>query len=95
LILSGLKKSKYPLIKNEDSLNKEQAKKLISVKNVSQSLKVMYELKEKIRKIFNQTSDWYAGIFKLGMWLSEAKKYFPSSSNTIIRWWDEIIAYDR
>ena len=53
----------------------------------------MHELKEKIRTIFNKTSDWYAGVFKLGMWLSKAKKYFPKSNNTIIRWFDEIIAY--
>lgn len=25
--------------------------------------------------------------------LSRAKKYFPNSNNTIIRWFDEIIAY--
>ena len=27
------------------------------------------------------------------MWLSRAKKYFPKSNDTIIRWFDEIIAY--
>ncbi|MHC5822460.1 MAG: ISL3 family transposase [Nostoc sp.] len=92
-ILLALKNSKYPLLKNEDNLNEEQANKLIQVKNVSPVLKVMHELKEKIRKIFNKTNDWYAGVFKLGMWLSRAKKYFPNSNNTIIRWYDEIIAY--
>ncbi|MBD2165974.1 ISL3 family transposase [Calothrix membranacea FACHB-236] len=92
-IMSGLKNSKYPLLKNEDNLTEEQANKLIQVKNVSPILKVMHELKEKIRKIFNRTDDWYTGVFKLGMWLSKAKKYFPSSNNTIIRWLDEIIAY--
>lgn len=92
-IIAGLKNSKYPLLKNEDNLTEEQANKLIQVKNVSPILKVMHELKEKIRKIFNQTDDWYTGLFKLGMWLSKAKKYFPSSNNTIIRWLDEIIAY--
>ena len=93
LILEGLKNSKYPLLKNEDNLNNEQLNKLIQVKNVSPILKVMHELKEKIRKIFNKTNDWYTGVFKLGMWLSRAKKYFPNSNNTIIRWFDEIIAY--
>ncbi|MEH2221029.1 MAG: ISL3 family transposase [Nostoc sp.] len=92
-ILLGLKNSKYPLLKNEDNLNEEQVDKLIQVKNVSPVLKVMHELKEKIRKIFNKTNDWYTGVFKLGMWLSRAKKYFPNSNNTIIRWFDEIIAY--
>lgn len=67
--------------------------KLIQLKNVSPILKVMHELKEKIRMIFNQTNHWYTGVFKLGMWLSRAKKYFPKSNNTIIRWLDEIIAY--
>ncbi|MHC5850073.1 ISL3 family transposase [Nostoc sp.] len=93
LILEGLKNSKYPLLKNEDDLNNQQLNKLIQVKNVSPILKVMHELKEKIRKNFNKTNDWYTGVFKLGMWLSRAKKYFPNSNNTIIRWFDEIIAY--
>lgn len=92
-ILSGLKKSKYVLLKNEKDLSEEQINKLIEVKNVSPTLKMMHELKEKIRTIFNKTSDWYTGVFKLGMWLSKAKKYFPKSNNTIIRWFDEIIAY--
>jgi transposase len=93
IILSGLKNSKYSLLKNEDNLNESQANKLLQVKEVSPILKAMHELKEKVRKLFNQTDDWYAGVFKLGMWLSRAKKYFPHSNNTIIRWFDEIIAY--
>ena len=92
-ILAGLKNSKYPLLKNEDKLTQEQLNKLIQVKNVSPILKEMHEFKEKIRKIFNNTNDWYTGVFKLGMWLSRAKKYFPNSNNTIIRWYQEIIAY--
>ena len=92
-VLSGLKNSKYPLLKNEENLNEEQVNKLVEVKKVSLVLKEMHELKEKIRKIFNQTNDWYTGVFKLGMWLSIAKKYFPNSNNTIIRWLDEIISY--
>lgn len=92
-ILSGLKNSKYSLLKNEDNLTEEQVKKLTQVKNVSPLLKVMHDLKEKIRKVFNKTNNWYTGVFKLGMWLSRAKIYFPNSNNTIIRWFDEIIAY--
>jgi transposase len=92
-ILAGLKNSKYPLLKNKDKLTQEQLEKLIQVKNVSPILKEMHEFKEKIRKIFNTTQDWYTGVFKLGMWLSKAKKYFPNSNNTIIRWYQEIIAY--
>ncbi|MEH2168210.1 MAG: ISL3 family transposase [Nostoc sp.] len=92
-VLEGLKKSKYVLLKNEEDLNQEQKNKLIQVKAVSSTLKVMYEFKEKIRTIFNQTYHWYTAVFKLGMWLSKAKKYFPNSNNTFIRWFDEIIAY--
>jgi transposase len=92
-ILSGLKKSKYALLKNESELTEDQKSKLNQVKNVSPILKVMHEFKEKVRKIFNQTNDWYVGVFKLGMWLSKAKKYYPKSNNTIIRWFEEIIAY--
>lgn len=92
-VLAGLNKSKYVLLKNEKNLNEEQKQKLIEVKNVSPTLKVMHELKEKFIIIFNRTNDWYTGVFKLGMWLAKAKKYFPNSNNTIIRWFDEIIAY--
>ena len=92
-ILAGLRNSKYPLLKNEDNLNEEQLNKLIQVKSVSPILKEMHELKEKIRAIFNKTNGWYTGVFKLGMWLDRAKKYFPNSNSTIIRWFDEIIAY--
>ena len=53
----------------------------------------MHELKEKIRIIFNETNDWLIGLFKLGIWLLRAKKFFPVSQQTIIRWLDEIFAY--
>jgi transposase len=92
-ILTGLKNSKYPLLKNENKLNEEQLHKLIQVKEVSPILKEMREFKEKIRKTFNNTKDWYSATFKLGIWLSKAKKYFPNSNNTIIRWFSEIVAY--
>jgi hypothetical protein len=36
-------------------------------------LKRMHELKEEIRKIFEQTNNWLTGLFNLGMWLAKAK----------------------
>ncbi len=54
--MSGLKNSKYALLKNEKDLNEEQAKKLIEVKAVSDTLKVMHELKEKIIKMHKKGS---------------------------------------
>jgi transposase len=92
-VLNGLKKSKYALLKNESDLNEEQKMKLSQVKEVSPTLKLMHELKEKIRIIFNEIYDWLEGLFQLGMWLSKAKKYFPISQKTIIHWLDEVIAY--
>ncbi len=91
--LEGLNDSKYVLLKNEDSLSDLQKNKLIQVQSVSPTLKVMHELKEKFRQVFNKTKDWYTAVFKMGLWLSKAKKYFPKSNDTIIRWFDEIIAY--
>ncbi|MFM6152305.1 MAG: ISL3 family transposase, partial [Sphaerospermopsis kisseleviana] len=92
-ILEGLKKSKYVLLKNSEDLNDEQKIKLNQVKQVSPSLKIMYELKEKIRRVFNKTKDWLKGLYKLSIWLLRAKQHYPISHNTIVRWLDEIIAY--
>ena len=92
-VLEGLKKSKYVLLKNEKDLSEEQKSKLIQVKEVSPQLKMMHELKEEIRKIYEQADNWLTGLLKLGVWLASAKKYFPNSQNTIIRWLAEIIAY--
>ena len=92
-ILEGLNKSKYVLLKNESDLNEKQKNKLIKVKAVSPLLKLMHELKEKLRRVFNKTNHWYTAVFKLGIWLSKAKKHFPNSNNTFIRWFDEIVAY--
>jgi transposase len=92
-VLEGLKKSKYVLLKNEKDLGEEQESKLVQVKEVSPELKIMHELKEEIREIFEQSDNWLTGLLKLGIWLGSAKKYFPDSQNTIIRWLDEIIAF--
>ncbi|WP_437441044.1 ISL3 family transposase [Sphaerospermopsis torques-reginae] len=92
-ILEGLNKSKYVLLKNGEDLNHEQKIKLNQVKKVSPSLKIMYELKEKIRRIFDKTQDWLKGLYKLSIWLLRARNHYPTSHNTIVRWLDEIIAY--
>ncbi len=86
-----MKKSKYVLLKDESDLSEEQKAKLVQVKDVSLTLKSRHELKEEMRSIFEQTNNWLAGLLKLGRWLVGAKKYFPDSQNTIIRWLDEII----
>jgi transposase len=92
-VLEGLKKSKYVLLKNEKDLSEEQKSKLAQVKEVSPELKIMQELKEELRNIFEQANNWLTGLLKLGIWLASAKNYFPDSQKTIVRWLDEIIGY--
>jgi len=43
-LLEGLNKSKYPLLKNEQNLNEKQKNKLMQVKTVCATLKIMQEL---------------------------------------------------
>ncbi|WP_196528244.1 ISL3 family transposase [Nostoc commune] len=88
-MLSGLKKSKYALLKNEDNLTEEQKDKLEQVKQVYLTLSKMHQLKEELRMIF----EWLAALLELGNWLVSARQYYPQSQNTILRWFDEIIAY--
>jgi len=92
-ILAGIVASKYALLKNEKDLNQKQKDKLVEVKKSSPTLKVMHQLKEKFREIFEKVDRWSDGLIELGGWLSTAQKYFTNSQSTIIRWLDEILAY--
>jgi transposase len=93
IILAGIVNSKYAILKNERDLNDKQKDKLIQVKDVSERLKMMHQLKEEFRKIFEETEKWTDGLLELGKWLSKAQKYFVTSKSTIYRWFDEILAY--
>jgi transposase len=92
-ILAGITASKYALLKNEKDLSQEQKDKLVEVKGVSENLKVMHQLKEKFREIFEKPQQWAEALLDLGEWLSTAQKYFVNSQSTIVRWLDEILAY--
>jgi transposase len=92
-ILAGIVASKYALLKNEKELNQKQKDKLAEVKNVSPILKVMHQLKEKFRKMFENNERWADGLIEISEWLSTAQKYFVNSQSTIYRWLDEILAY--
>nr|WP_216595759.1 ISL3 family transposase [Myxosarcina sp. GI1] len=92
-ILSGLSKSKYALLKNEDNLSEKQQEKLNEVKIVCPTLGKMHELKEKFRDILQQKQDSLTGLLKISDWLKEAQAYYPEAQKTIIRWIGEIIAY--
>ncbi len=92
-ILEALNKSKYSLIKNEDSLNEKQREKLKSVQEVSPNLAKMHALKEQFRDIFETTKSWGDSIIKLLDWMYDALSYFPKSLSTIVRWFGEIVGY--
>lgn len=92
-VLSGLTKSKYSLLKNEDSLNEKQKEKLKDVQNVSPILSKMHALKEEFRDIFETHKDWGESVLKLLDWMHDALLYFPKSIGTIIRWFGEIVGY--
>ncbi|BAB78389.1 ISL3 family transposase (plasmid) [Anabaena sp. FACHB-709] len=92
-ILEALNKSKYAIIKNEDSLNEKQREKLKSVQEVSPNLAKMHSLKEQFRDIFETTKSWGDSIIKLLDWMYDALSYFPKSIGTIVRWFGEIVGY--
>ena len=92
-IIANLNKSKYVLLKNQESLTELQLLKLGKVKLASPKLGLMHELQEEFRNIFEKNNDWLSGLFSLGKWLNSAAQYFPSSQKTIKRWLDEIVAY--
>ncbi len=92
-ILTGLKKSKYALLKNEKDLTEKQQSKLEEVKKVDNTLATMHQFKEEFRDIFETSDNWVEGLFSLADWLKNSQEYFPESSGTIRRWLGEILAY--
>ena len=92
-ILSGLSKSKYILLKNQEDLKEPEQEKLKEVKKVAPVLGKMHHLKEKLRNIFETEKDWRDGLLNLADWLKDISEYFPKSFGTIKRWIGEIISY--
>ncbi len=92
-VLAGLTKSKYSLLKNEDSLNELQKEKLKSVQSVSPLLSKMHSLKEEFRAVFETAESWGDGVLRLLDWMHDALLYFPKSIATIVRWFGEIVGY--
>jgi hypothetical protein len=50
----------------------------MQVKTVCPTLKIMHELKEDFRQIFEKTTNWLKALFKLGQWHKKAQKYFQA-----------------
>ena len=93
VILSGLTKSKYVLLKNQEDLDEIEKEKLKEVERVAPVLTEMHRLKEELRDIFENQKNWSEGLLSLADWLKDISKYFPQSFGTIKRWIGEIIAY--
>ena len=92
-LLSGLNKSKYALLKNEEDLSDQQKEKLKEVYKTVPILSQMHLLKENFRKVFDENCDWNSGLLELADWCAEAYEVYPKSCGTIRRWIGEIIAY--
>jgi transposase len=91
--LEALNKSKYSLLKNEDSLNEKQKLKLKSVQEVLPNLAKMHALKEEFRSIFETTKSWGDSVTQLLDWMYDASSYFPKTLGTMVRWFGEIVGY--
>ena len=67
-ILSGLTKSKYVLLKNQEDLKESEQEKLKEVEKVAPVLREMHRLKEQLRNIFETNKNWSEGLLNLELW---------------------------
>ncbi len=79
-ILSGLTKSKYVLLKNQEDLKESEKEKLKEVQKVAPVLIEMHSLKEELRNIFETNKNWSEGLLDLADWLKNISEYFPKSA---------------
>ena len=92
-LLDSLKGSKYTLLKLEKDLSSEQKIKLKQVKSVSDILENMQILKEEFHSLFEKSNNLGDGILELTDWLKKAQPYYKKSTETIKRWFWEIVGY--
>jgi transposase len=83
-ILSGIKKSKYVLLKNEEDLTEIEKYQLESVKKVAPTLQKMHQMKEEFRQIFESPKDWVEGLLSLSDWLKDAISVFPKAVGQLL-----------
>ena len=53
----------------------------------------MHSLKEQLRDIYDRLDKDANPTLILIDWLKQAKKYFPKSVSTILRWFSEVVGY--
>jgi len=88
-----IKKSKYVLLKNEDTLSEKGREKLEVIKQELKRLGGMHKRKEEFRDIFEEALHLGEGILRLLDWLKRAESDYPESVGTIKRWFGEVIGY--
>jgi transposase len=88
-----LAKSKYALLKPEENLTEKQKVKLQEVKENFPILAEMHQQKENFRDIFETSTDWTDGTFRLMDWMKDVQDLFQDSIGTICRWFAEITTY--
>lgn len=92
-LFTGLKGSKFVLLKSVNKLSEKQKNKLEIVKEASPLIKIMHELKEEFSELFENSKDLGTGTLKLIDWLLKAEPYYKKSVKTIKRWLPEIVGY--
>jgi transposase len=92
-IFTGLKGSKYILLKAEANLSDKQKEKLEQVKEASPLVAMMHRLKEEFHSLFEDSKNLGTGTLELIDWLNKAEPYYKKSVKTIKRWLPQIVGY--
>lgn len=92
-LFTGLKGSKYILLKAGADLSEKQKEKLEQVKSASPLVGIMHSLKEEFHQIFEESKDLGTGTLELIDWLKKAEPYYKKSVKTIKRWLAEVVGY--
>jgi transposase len=92
-VFESLKGHKFTIIKAENKLTDKQKEKLEKIKKASPLISIMHSLKEEFHNIFDNSQDLVTGMLQLMDWLKKASPYYKKSTQTIKRWFGEIVGY--
>ena len=87
------RQSKYLLLSNRVNLNQEQIDKLELTLGKSECLRIAYEMKEKLREIYETNLTVKKGQNKIKEWLNNAHVFFRGSASTIENHFEGICNY--
>jgi transposase len=92
-VFESLKGNKFTILKAENKLTDKQKEKLEKIKEASPLISIMHSLKEEFHDIFDNSQDLVTGMLQLMDWLKKASPYYKKSTQTIKRWFGEIVGY--